>query len=92
MLVARIRGFTRTLGAPWNWDNAKQGKCGSLPIRDIETTAGATMESAWHPTPEEIEALRNGAPVILSVVGHIHPPVMLSVGTAPTDEWPKARA
>jgi hypothetical protein len=42
------------------------------------------MTSAWFPTEAEIARLRAGAPVYLTVVGEIHPPVAIAVGPAPT--------
>ena len=83
MIAASISGRTRYLGRPLNWKPDEQGPCGSLAIRDIDTTAGPAMMSAWEPTPEEIEAISKGAKVILWVVGTAHPPVVLTVGDVP---------
>jgi len=41
------------------------------------------MISAWLARPKELAAIAAGAPVLLSVYGEGHPPVMLSVGEAP---------
>lgn len=35
--------------------------------------------SAWFPTPEELKALNDGAPVYLFIYGAGHPPVYLGV-------------
>ncbi|EHK56863.1 hypothetical protein [Allomesorhizobium alhagi] len=81
MQIGRIEGCTRVLGK-------SQGYIG-LPLRDvvINCTVGGVgtpaMETAWFPTPKEIEAINAGAPVILRVVGTGHPPVMLFVGEVP---------
>jgi hypothetical protein len=81
MQIGRIEGCTRVLGK-------SQGYLG-LPLRDvvINCTVGGegtpAMETAWFPTPKEIEAINAGAPVILRVVGTGHPPVMLEVGEVP---------
>jgi hypothetical protein len=83
MLVGRIDGATRNFGAPHDWDKATRGPCGSLPIRDELTTAGPGMTSAWLPTPEEIEKIKAGAPVYLTVFGNVHPPVSMAVGPIP---------
>jgi hypothetical protein len=77
MISRRIEGATRTIGK-------SQGYHG-LSIRD--TTVNCTvngdgtplMETAWEPTPSELERLNAGAPVILRVLGTGHPPVMLEV-------------
>lgn len=48
------------------------------------TMAGGSLDgcpvvvTAWQPTPEELEVLKRGAPVFLSVVGHL-PPHFLAV-------------
>lgn len=79
MIIGRIEGTTRVLGK-------SQGYLG-LPLRDVlvsSTTDGPhtpAMETAWLPTPDEIERINAGAPVILRVLGTSHPPVMVEVGT-----------
>ena len=83
MHVGRIQGATRNLHAPADWDRDKDGPCLGLPIRDEKTTAGDGMTSAWFPTPEEIERIAQGAPIYLTVLGHVHPPVSMSVGPRP---------
>lgn len=79
MHVGHIRGVTRNLGAPANWDREKDGICGGLPIRDEVQGRLRVMTSAWLPTPEELASLNAGAPVYLRVVGTGHPPVMVYV-------------
>lgn len=83
MLINRIRGATRNLGKPADWDDEK-GRCVSLPIRD-EVLAGGipAMLSSWQPTPDELARLAAGAPVWLRVIGTSHPPVMLEVAAPP---------
>lgn len=81
MQIGRIEGATRVLGK-------SQGYLG-LPLRDVllPTTVDGPetpcMETAWLPTPAEIERINAGAPVILRVVGFQHPPVMVDVGEVP---------
>jgi hypothetical protein len=86
MLTGRIRDATRYLGAPRDWVPEKNGECGFLPIRDEVTSAGPSMLSAWELTPEEMARIAAGAPIILVVVGSVHPPVALMVGQPPKDE------
>lgn len=83
MHVGRINNATRNLGAPAGWDKEAHGTCGGLPIRDEDTTAGRAMISARFPTPEEIERIKEGAPVYLVVLGTVHPPVDMRVGPRP---------
>ena len=55
----------------------------NMPIRDeiVNTANGeiAVMTSAWEFSPRELERIRRGAKIYLSIVGKIHPPVRLSV-------------
>lgn len=84
MHVGRIRGSTRTLYAPENWDKEKNGPCVGLPILDIILDSGLKgMGSVWFPTPEEIKAIEAGAPIQLWVVGEYHPAVVLTIGEKP---------
>ena len=41
------------------------------------------MVSTWEPTEEELDRLKAGASVLLWVVGTVHPPVSLTVGSLP---------
>lgn len=81
MQIGRISGCTRVLGQ-------SQGYLG-LPLRDVVTTCTVNgpetpaMETAWLPTPDDIEAIVAGAPIILRVLGTSHPPVMLYTGEKP---------
>ncbi len=83
MQVGRINGAMRNLGAPADWNKGAQGPCGGLPVRDEMTTAGTGMTSAWFPTPEEVERIKAGAPICLTVLGSVHPPIAMGVGPAP---------
>lgn len=84
MLIARIEGATRNLGAPVSWDRDKDGRCLGLPICDHEGDGGMPlMTSAWTPTPEELARLNAGASVHLTLVGRSHPPVAIEVGDPP---------
>lgn len=80
MQVGRIQGATRVLG---------DARYLSLPIRDCmllgEGPAKPCMESAWFPTPRELEALLAGAPIIVRLLGIAHPPIMVSVGERPLE-------
>lgn len=83
MLIGHIEGATRELGKPASWDDARDGKCLTLPIRDEVDGGVAQMVSAWMPTPDEIARIVAGAPIYLRVVGTAHPPVLLMVGETP---------
>lgn len=58
-----------------------EDECGALQINDEHDPIwGNMMRSAWMPTDEEREAIASGAPVILSIVGKVHPVVAVYVG------------
>lgn len=81
MLIARIEGATRVIGK-------SQGYLG-LPIRDVTVNCAVNgegtpaMVTAWQPTPQELEALNNGASVHVQLLGDAHPPIMVGVGQEP---------
>ncbi len=78
MIPKRIRGTTRVLGQPKDWDESKDGKCAGLAVRIEPRGDGVQCVSAWEPTPTELQILNAGGHVILTVVGG-QPPVNLSV-------------
>lgn len=64
--------------------------CYSLPIERKEQVLPTgvkvpTVTSFWSPSPEELEALKNGGLVVLTIVGVTHPPVMVGVGEVEAD-------
>lgn len=83
MLIRRIEGATRNLGAPPNWDG-DVSKCNVLPIIDVPTEQGPFMVSAWEPTPAELALLNAGESVQLWICGHSHPVVALTVSDTNT--------
>lgn len=85
MLPGRIEKHTRILGKPADWDEAVQGPCGGLPIRDVILAGNAQfMVSAWTPLPDEIERIVAGEPIVLGINGTGHPVVFMGVGVGPT--------
>jgi hypothetical protein len=83
MIPRRIAGATRYLGAPKGWEPDGNGDCAHLAIQDATLDGGAPiMVSAWEPTPAELKAMQEGAPVYLQIIGTDHPPVMLWVQPA----------
>jgi len=94
MNIGRIEGATRVLGKSQGYiglplrDEAKN--LGDLPHMlhvmvdsKVDGPDTPTMQTVWHPTPDEMAAIAAGAPIYLSLVGIAHPPVMLIVGDAP---------
>jgi hypothetical protein len=71
MIAGTIDGWNAAPGAPADWDPARDGECGALPIR-VTTHADGTVaycESAWVPDADDIRNIVAGQPVILHVVG-----------------------
>jgi hypothetical protein len=62
------------LKAPKNWDPRPNGRCVALAVR----VEGIAFSSAWEPTPAELEVLKAGGNVLLTVFGG-QPPVILAV-------------
>lgn len=80
MLKQRIVGAMLDLGKPKDWNEERDGPCDSLPVRVMQHPGGLVeMQSAWQPTPEELDTLNRGGPVILTVCSKAHPPVRLEV-------------
>lgn len=82
MMIRRIEGATRDLGAPVGWDG-DLSKCRVLPVQDVTTEHGPFMVSAWEPTAEELVAMQRGESVKLWVQGVAHPVVSITVGGIP---------
>lgn len=92
MHPGRIHNTTHTLKG-----NGETG-VGDLPVRvEDRTYAGPRDEpftlrfltSAWYPTPEELERLVKGAPVLLEVMERRAPaPVQVMVGEPPEEDNP----
>lgn len=74
-----IQGFTRDLGKPRDWDEARQGPCGSLPIRDEVHHNTPVMLSQWKPDANDLAVLNAGGVIELCICGTTHPPVSVIV-------------
>lgn len=83
MLIATIEGATHRIGK-------SQGYLG-LPVRlerincAVNGPDTPSMTTAWHPTPAEIDAIRRGAAIHVTLLGTAHPPITLSVGPEPEE-------
>lgn len=81
MLNGRIKNATRVIGK-------SQGYMG-LPLRDEKINCKVngpdtpSMVTAWFPTPKEIKAILEGAPIHVRILGVNHPPIMVDVGEVP---------
>lgn len=83
MIPRRILNASHWLGAPIGWKPDSDGDCGHLAIRTSgEPRHGSGWcESAWEPTPHELEQLNAGGSIILRIVGW-QPPVAIYVERA----------
>lgn len=75
MIINAIEGCTRRIGK-------SQGYLG-LPLRDEVIDGIHHMTSSWQPTPAELQALVDGAPIYVTLLGTAHPPIMVSIGPIP---------
>lgn len=78
MKSLKVVGFTRDLGKPLDWDDSKVS-CGSLPITDGTVGGYPAMTSVWKPSEEERDLLAAGFQIHLTIIGQVHPPVMVQV-------------
>ncbi len=87
MLKKVIAGWNAAPGAPANWDPVRDGECGALPIRVNTRKDGSIYfcESAWEPTPEELQWLNDGGQLVLRVIGW-QVPVALYVEPPPKQQ------
>lgn len=80
MAPIRTEHTTTILGAPKDWDEAKDGKCVGLPVH--KDTATNCFYSFWQPSEEDISNILAGVPIRLTVVGFTHPPVAIGVSNS----------
>ena len=78
-----IPGANVALTKPRDWDEEQDGKCETLRVWRGEVDSRTVLQSAWQPTPEEIEKLKSGHYIVLCVYGRTHPPVWISVSDRP---------
>jgi hypothetical protein len=55
----------------------------ALAIRDEVINGVNYMTSVWEPTPKELADLELGGAVRLTIMGSVHPPVMVTTQPAP---------
>jgi len=68
------------LGAPRDWDEARDGKCIGLPVHHDKEQGH--WHSFWEPSQADLARLVAGMPIRLTVVGGAHPPVAIAVRAA----------
>ena len=71
----KTKSTNRVLGAPKNWDAAKNGECVGLPVLRVDQA----YYSFWKPSLAERIAMLFGRPVMLGIFSGGHPPVSVNV-------------
>jgi hypothetical protein len=80
MITRRIANASVNLAPPPDYPTGGESVCGHLWVRFTQTSDGIPLtQSAWEPTPKELELLNRGASVILEIVGFGMPAVALYV-------------
>lgn len=65
------------LGAP---PGMSIDQCSALPITRLVYSDGTpAVASFWKPTPDELERIKQGMAIRLTVLGHTHPPLLIEV-------------
>ena len=82
----KLSNETRVVGKPIDWDETLDGPCVSVSLFDhVDTVSGMRMmRSVWKPDAVELEALQNGAVLVLDICdiwgNGRHPVFSLGVG------------
>lgn len=71
MNIVDTKYTTNRLGAPTNWDEARDGKCETLPT----VFQDGAYHSFWLPSAEDLTKLNAGIPICLSIFSATHPVV-----------------
>ncbi len=77
MRPLRIANATRVLAET-------QDEYYALAILDQEVDGHPCMTSAWEPTKKELAVLNAGGSVRLTILGTVHPPVIMTTHDAPS--------
>ena len=83
MISQRIKGYTREIAK-------SQPEYSTLCIRDVVMKTDHDvhiMQSSWELTPGELALLNAGGYIILSIMGTVHPPVLLQVDPPSAEDY-----
>jgi hypothetical protein len=81
MIPKRIEGASHYFGAPKGW-STDDPVCAHLAVRVSGVAGHKVYESAWEPTPRELDLILKGGTIVLRVLG-MQSPVMLYVEAPP---------
>jgi hypothetical protein len=87
MEKVKVRDQNADFGKPVDWDPAKDGNCGNLPIRREQIGRRQYHFSNWLPNAAELAHLNAGGVVELCCVG-VQPPVSVGVCDRAPDDAP----
>lgn len=73
MTPIKLKNPTRTVGK-------EQIEYRSLDIVDTKYGTTPVMISYWRPSLDELERLNDGETLKLSILGTVHPPVLVQIG------------
>jgi len=82
MMIRHIKGAQHIIGQDQGYLGLPVKWVQKLTMVDGVERMAPFMETAWEPTPAELERINAGHSIIISIMGVQHPPIMLSV----TDE------
>ena len=88
MISSHGRKPDKHVTKPRNWDDNRDGPCGTLPVRVESYGIYDYHYSAWKPDAEELALLNAGGVVELCCVGQ-QPPVSVGVVPAYVEEGPE---
>jgi hypothetical protein len=77
---------TNHLGAPADWNHERDGSCETLPVVRSKIGDFISHSSFWLPSSEELERLKAGEPICLTIYGNSHPVVAVHMEHTVTKE------
>lgn len=83
MQPTMIEGHDYVIGAPPDWDPAKNGPIMGLPIKTVVQNGIRYAVSAWEPSPDDIQKILRGAKIHLWISAPAHPTCAMTIGPIP---------
>lgn len=81
MIHVRIEGYDKVIGEKQGY---KPLFVRTTPVIDpVSKKETSLLETAWTPTPKQLEALNKGASVHVKLLTTGHPPIKVDVGPTP---------
>ena len=80
---APIEGYTHVLGKEQGYKPLRVRKTDI--VDQVSKASTVLYESAWEPSPLELQLLLRGAKVHVGIMSANHPPIKVTVGPAPDE-------